>query len=700
MDAALASGGFSEDTMLPRIGSRTHEIVLSSDIIGYRAATEPEKPYFALIGMKWLKRVVADGGNASDAFRRIARVVKGLRSPPVHLPRQWSEYHHRNLLAFFALPREVSSIRWVVDLGGPNRCAHFNYLSSNSAEVDLEHFSPADWPSNLSILIERLISAQIASEEAEETDAFAQEIDLQAIGSASVVGGRTYEEWENLLTERQREILLNSIESPIRIVGPAGAGKTLSLCMRALQISRNDDVIAQGKRVLVATHSWAMSERIDGILSTLNGGSQPDGIVVFPLLSLLELHAGHVGNQKIDVIGDDSTDGRRKALDIITATIPKIDIHKLPRLSSWIVEALKAPSDSRVRLDLVINLYEELTGVLTASGVAPDDPESVQEYMNSKREDWMPPFSTVADRGFVISVYKLFIQTLVDRAAITTDQFILDSIRVLETFSWRMRKETDGYDYIFVDELQLFDPQERSSLELLGRSRRGVPFITAEDPSQGVFSALGSQRPSAGNLPVYLDTVHRFNREIFEFISFVYQKFPLNALPLRIDGKKDHGKGRPTLIFSKMEVVISTASELVRELFFSSKQNERICVITLGDGDAEIADRLEGYKLQVTRLGSFDDVEQLSYCKRSIVVSPWQFVGGAQFSHVVVLALGIGEPTSQFSYLREMTSVYLSCSRAAESLSLVCAGYVPKVLREAEELGLIVTSISNDAHKL
>ena len=88
----------------------------------------------------------------------------------------------------------------------------------------------------------------------------------------------------------------------------------------------------------------------------------------------------------------------------------------------------------------------------------------------------MPPFTTIADRAFVISIYRGFIENLIDRSAITTDQFVLDSIRVLETFTWRMRKETEGYDYIFVDELQLFDPQERSALELLGRSRRGVPF--------------------------------------------------------------------------------------------------------------------------------------------------------------------------------------------------------------------------------
>lgn len=328
--------------------------------------------------------------------------------------------------------------------------------------------------------------------------------------------------------------------------------------------------------------------------------------------------------------------------------------------------------------------------MLTASGVSSDDSESIRDYINAKREDWMPPFPLVTDRGLVISVYKLFTQNLIDRSAITTDQFIIDSIRVLETFTWRMRKEADGYDYIFVDELQLFDPQERTALELLGRQKKGVPFITAEDPSQGVFSTLNARRASVDNVPVYLDTVHRFNREIFEFIAFIYQKFPLNALPLKIHDTKVSGKRRPTLYSLSDDVAaVAKAVDLVADLSKSADSNERICVVTLGDVDTQIVTKLEAQRLQIIRLSSFDDVEQLSYSKKSIVVSPWEFIGGTQFSHVVVIALGINAPNSQFSRLREMISIYLASSRAAETLSLICEGYIPQVLVEATENGLV-----------
>jgi len=189
---------------------------------------------------------------------------------------------------------------------------------------------------------------------------------------------------------------------------------------------------------------------------------------------------------------------------------------------------------------------------------------------------------------------------------------------------------------------------------------------------------------------VYLDVVHRFNKQIFDFINFIYRQFPLNALPLRIQDERGAGKGRPLLISLADEpTAIERAADIVLGMYQSSGQADRICVVTLGDIDAQVAAELSARKVNLTRLESFDDVERLAYSKRSVVVAPWQFIGGTQFTHVVVLAVGISQPTSQFGRLREMISVYLSCSRATESLNLVCAGYIPAVISNATEHGLV-----------
>lgn len=690
LDFCLTNSAFTDD-LLPEPGERIHLKSLSPDIDGYFAANEPDHPYFSLIRQECLEDLGLLTSQADDVYRRIARVLKGMKSPPIHLPRQWSEYHHKNLLALFALPKGVSAKRWVADLNGPMKGVRFDVLASTDAEVDLVRHTPAPWPDTLQGAIAALASYRFEPPRPIASGALAAEVDLKAIGSTSVAGNRTFEEWDRHLTPSQKDLLEHPIDASLRIVGPAGSGKTLALCMRALQISRDPSVSATGKKILIATHSWAMAERIDGVLSVLNGGAPAMGITTFPLLSLLQLHAGHIGQQRTDVIGDDSSDGRAKSLEIIQHILASTERSERSGLSKWISDGLQAAEGSRLRLELIINLYDEIAGVLTASGVSPDDPDSTRRYVNSAREDWMPPFSTLVDRGFVLAVYREFIRTLIDRSSITTDQFVLDSIRVLETFTWRMRKETDGYDYILIDELQLFDAQERSALELLGRSKTGVPFVTAEDPSQGVFAALNARPGMTQNELVYLDTVHRFNKEIFELISYIYQKFPLNTLPLKIDASRRSQQERPRLYTTGTDAsAVALAARLAEEISSTASAADRICIATLGDVDSDLAAALEDRKLPLTRLASFDDVEQLAYSKRSIIVAPWQFVGGTQFSHVIVVAAAIAPPQSQFGKLRELISVYLSCSRAAHSLHVVCSSYTPAVIWEAKGQGLLV----------
>ena len=117
----------------------------------------------------------------------------------------------------------------------------------------------------------------------------------------------------------------------------------------------------------------------------------------------------------------------------------------------------------------------------------------------------------------------------------------------------------------------------------------------------------------------------------------------------------------------------------------------RMSGLMSGEGKRSTLQRVTAPFLDSThvRLQGFDDVEQLAYCKRSIIVAPWQFVGGTQFSHVVVVAAAISAPTSQFGKLRELIAVYLSCSRASQSLAVVCSNYTPSVLRDAKEHGLL-----------
>lgn len=661
---------------------------LSEEVTALLTANEPSAPFTALVNLNELRVLTgACNGAFGDVYGRIARVVKAMKLPPIHLPRHWSEYHYKNLISFFALPRGTVEYRWIVDTDGGLRCVRFDVVTTATRQVDLVIHRPTDWPNGLEALGAALSVVRGRMKQVSSTEALVQEVDLKAIGSESVVHSRSFEEWRSQLTSDQMEVLNAPSNKSLRIIGPAGSGKTLALCMKALDVSRQEEGSGQAKKVLVATHSWAMAERVTGILETLNAGRMPESTTVLPLLYLLQVHTGQSGAQSIQLIGDDSKEGRVAAISLIQDVLREDGaiLKDKPDLSQWLAEALGAADDSRALADLSLNVYDEFTGVLAAEAVALDDQESVRKYLLATREDWMPPFPSSGDRLVLIQIYRRFLTKLSDRASITTDQFISDAIRVLETFTWRMRRETEGYDFVFVDELQLFDSQERLALELLGRSRVGVPFFTAEDPSQGVFSPLHQRQAMGGvNTSVYLNAVHRFDQSIFELIQFFYQKFPLNTIPLRIDPRKSGASERPVAHLCSMDSqAISRVMAIAGESAETVTGGCRLCVITLGDVDDEIASGLESRSIQVVQLKAFDDVERLSYTKRAAVVAPWQFIGGTQFSNVIVIVAGLNPVNTAFGRLRELTALYLACSRATDRLDIVCGHHVPSVVEEA-----------------
>lgn len=684
-----------DDSGLPVSSTERGIIVrdLSPVITAIATTYEPEHPYIALVKVDELQKLLAASKSVfGDVYSRIVRVLKAFKSPPIHLPRHWSEYHYKNLVAFFALPKGAAEYRWLIDTDGAARCVRFDIVTSATKHIDLAAHTPDAWPHGLDQLVGFIGSTRDMKGSTPVEQKLVQEVDLKAIGSSSVVHHRTSEEWLKLLTSDQKKVVTSSSNQSLRIIGPAGSGKTLALCLKACLIARKEETSGQAKKILIATHSWAMAERVSGIIETLAGGQVPSSITVLPLLYLLQVHAGQTGTLAIQMIGDDSKEGRIAAIALIQEVVADEgeQLRKRENLSTWLQEALSASCESRAVTDLSLNLYDEFSGVLAAEGVAVDDPDSIRRYVSGTREDWMPPFATMGDRHAVIQMYRRFLAKLSDRASITTDQFVSDSVRVLETFTWRMRRETEGYDFIFVDELQLFDSQERLALELLGRYV-GVPFFTAEDPSQGVFAPLHRRQAGGGvDASVYLDAVHRFDEAIFDLIRFVYGRFQLNTIPLRIDPKKS---GASTLPIAHLcgddEKAVELAINITAETNATLGGEQRLCVVTLGDVDDQLVSEFGKRGVQAIQLKAFDDVEQLSYTKRAVIVAPWQFVGGTQFSNVIVVVAGSNPINTSFGRLRELTALYLACSRAAERLDVICGVHVPGVVEDAITAGLI-----------
>ncbi|MDR3720620.1 MAG: hypothetical protein P4L00_03405, partial [Candidatus Acidoferrales bacterium] len=123
-----------------------------------------------------------------------------------------------------------------------------------------------------------------------------------------------------------------------------------------------------------------------------------------------------------------------------------------------------------------------------------------------------------AYRSEVFESYEMF----------DTDDLAVSLTARLTTPLWAMQRRKLGYDYVFVDETQLFNENERRIFPLLTRGNTShVPVVLALDEAQqtrGVASAglglLGFDQLS----DEALQSVHRSTHSILRLAFFVIQR--------------------------------------------------------------------------------------------------------------------------------------------------------------------------------
>ncbi|WP_421178613.1 UvrD-helicase domain-containing protein [Aeromonas enteropelogenes] len=633
----------------------------------------------------------------SEVFARIFRAIKASEKFPIRLPVSWCEYHYKSLLSFFAVKDSTVYYRWIVEVNAQQRALIFHELTSSEKILTLETFKTPNTP-NFRTCFDEIITSHRSKYNVSIND-FKGVVDFDSIGSVAISAMKTYEEWLPLLHSRQNDVLEIPQNTSVSIVGPAGSGKTLTLCLRALQEIKSAEKEGRSVRVLFATHSWAMAERIDDTIIALNAGQPVNGITVYPLLQILNDILGGSMLQGLKLLGADSTEGRNLQVSYLEESLHSIseidkEIIRTQKISSYIEKALQG--ETAEKNELIENIYEEINGILLAENIMPGDRRKEDEYLSRSRGDDLPPFEFRGDRCLVLLIYKKFLYRLIERQYITTDQLVSDATKILETFSWGLKRESEGYDIIVVDELQLFDAQERFSLSLLSSSLDTTTFITAEDPSQGLFSNImpnwrnGIPSYRSDRKSIRLNKSVRFTPSILQLIYKLYSAFPLNAEKLEIDEEINPNTDKPFIALeASPEAAIEKSCSIVSELSGQLDPESRLAVITLNNSLDEVILKMKNKGIQnITRISGLDDVEKLTYSKRTIVVGEWQYLGGTQFTHVLIVAPEGTTASSAFAKIRELTALYVAASRASRWLRIVISGEIHQELKSAIKDGI------------
>lgn len=665
---------------------------------------------------------------AEASLQRAHQMALTAERPPLRLNPGWSPYQYKNLVAFFAVPRWIGALRWVAQMNPRgSRDVVLWELTTPSKPLELERFRPAleQYDKAVAAWDEATVQAarRFARLHRTERAGVSETIDLAATSWGAVTGHRAYSAWLDRLTDDQRQFLEKPATVSTRLRGPAGTGKTLLLELKALRQLYEARDKGREIRILFATHSWAVAMQVDAALRELDETGGVDQIEVLPLLAIAQalLPAERQG-RGFDLLGEDNLSGKTLQLKEIDASLDHFAkgdwLAYKSRCTPAFTERLAAPSGSPERNALVWDLMHEFASVLSANGILPGV-NAARQYLPLHRMPWMMPLETDGEKLVVLEIYSGFVNALRGQRLLSSDQLINDFLNYLETFAWNLRRLDDGYDIICVDELHLFNEQERLSLHYLSRDPDRYPLMfMALDPRQSpteVYAdaaigaiAVGESGEAEATLgdveSVELKMIHRFSPEILRLVRHINDSFP--GLDLGEDWAFNGDEVETSVVETGRRPTVTnhaTEREEMAAVFAAAKRaasgmgaDDRVAIVLLDPLVLNKYAEYDGERPNTTAIRGRDDIDALQYSRRSVVLSAAEYVAGLQFA--VVIVAGFPPDANRAANLgyqqrRLLSLLYLAASRATTVVDVHVNAEnsgVPDVLARAADAKIVL----------
>ena len=178
----------------------------------------------------------------------------------VSIPVSWRSFHQGSRTSVYAQPESKAAKQRLHIYRSPRGSSHI-YAHTVTAEV--EDFSKVDpHPQFFDIAIAKYLDALVATPPAVINSQSFGIVLTEPLG-LSLIGSGTLQEWyERKLTREQRHFVDRDNGAPIRLKGPAGTGKTLSMAVKCLRDLYRSEESGKDTRVAFTTHSAALAHDV------------------------------------------------------------------------------------------------------------------------------------------------------------------------------------------------------------------------------------------------------------------------------------------------------------------------------------------------------------------------------------------------------------------------------------------------------
>lgn len=331
------------------------------------------------------------------------------------------------------------------------------------------------------------------------------------------------------LTIAQKAVVENpNVTSPIRVDGPAGTGKTASLILRAYTLLNKHKEDKVPFHTIFFAHSESTKYEIEQAFSLMPESkiyTSKSASQSIEFTTLFDFCKKQVNIKESQVIDRDAADAKHHQRMLIEDAYIKVCKEKLrtfkPLLSQELITVLNEEENPKgVILSMLQHEFSvQIKGRTNCT---------IDEYYQLSQIDNALPVKTKKDKEFIFTIFQEYQRALQTSSVFDTDDITIQALAQWNAPFWRRERLSKGYDYIFVDEMHLFNINEQHSFHYLTKDigQKQIPICFALDYSQAIgnrgkvdsdFIETGFGNVDTKNY----QTVFRSSQEITEFCASI-----------------------------------------------------------------------------------------------------------------------------------------------------------------------------------
>lgn len=521
---------------------------------------------------------------------------------------------------------------------------------------------------------------------------------------------KTYDQWisaDSELSPEKKAILAGDYldSQPLRIIGPAGSGKSLLMQLMAIRMAKRAQTRNHHCKILYVVHNSACMAAAIERLETLWPVTDRPCDIVIDVLTLVEYCRKELGVETGELLDNEASETKNYQFLIVSEALQS----EISGLDEKYYPLFSQAQGREELFAAIVALTISDIGVVIKGHQLQDEP---RKYIEAERPlSRFHSLITPEEREIVMNVYSSYNRQVSEEAGLLdTDDLAISTLSRLRTPVWSLRRRSIGYDYVFVDEAQLYNENERRIFAYLTKQVSGhLPIAIALDEAQNLTSSVVSGFGVLGLESLRdeaLNAVYRSTRAILRLAFHVIQRttdlfgpeFPdFTAVSQSILSDCHPHSGLPCLIESVDDDLSATVLKVVLEL--RKKNLRQIGVVVHSDRYFQkVLDRLTSANQPVCHITQRG--QKLDATMPLIAVSLPRLIGGQEFDAVVAVGIenGLVPPRVHVDGLaasleqQALRELYLSFTRARLRVVIVNSkGSSPStLLSSAIQDGLLI----------